>query len=116
MSFTREELQESEKSVGQIYPVLKDKNGNIIDGFHRKFVNPDWKEEILDVDDPLTILKIRVHAQYRRLVPKKSSTMFIASHNCKVVKSRLLHRVYFSINAYFIKVALDSGNNQYPVG
>jgi len=38
MSFTREDLERSEKTVGQIYPVLIDKNGKIIDGFHRKRV------------------------------------------------------------------------------
>jgi len=69
MSFTREDLAKSEQTIGQIYPVLKDKKGNIIDGFHRKRVNPEWKEEILDIDDPLDVLKIRVATQYRRDVP-----------------------------------------------
>lgn len=69
MSFTREGLTQSEAEIGQIYPVLLDKNGKIIDGYHRKAVNPDWKELTIDTDDPIKILKIRVHAQYRRDVP-----------------------------------------------
>jgi len=77
MSFTKEDLEKSEKTVGQIYPVLKDKNGNIIDGFHRKRVNANWKEEVLDVDDPLQILKIRVATQYRRDVPSEEKKTWI---------------------------------------
>lgn len=69
MSFTREDLEKSEKTVGQILPVLLDKNGNIIDGFHRKRVNPNWKEERLDIDDALQVLRVRVAVQYRREVP-----------------------------------------------
>jgi hypothetical protein len=77
MSFTREDLEKSEKTVGQIYPVLKDKKGNIIDGFHRKRVNPNWKEEVLDVDDPLDVLKIRVATQYRRNVPPEEKKTWV---------------------------------------
>jgi hypothetical protein len=69
MSFTKEDLKKSVERVGQIYPVLLDKEGNIIDGFHRKSVDPNWKEERLDVDDPLEILKIKVNANFRRNVP-----------------------------------------------
>lgn len=89
MSFTREDLEKSEKTVGQIYPVLKDKNGKIIDGFHRKRVNPDWKEESVDTDDPLRILQIRVACQYRRKVPKEEKQEWI--RDCrKILQSREL--------------------------
>jgi len=83
MSFTREDLEKSEKTVGQIYPVLKDKNGKIIDGFHRKRVNPDWKEEKVDTDDPLRILQIRVACQYRRGVPKEEKQEWV--NNCRKI-------------------------------
>jgi len=83
MSFTKEDLEKSEKTVGQIYPVLKDKNGKIIDGFHRKRVNPDWKEEKVDTDDPLRILQIRVACQYRRGVPKEEKQEWV--NNCRKI-------------------------------
>jgi len=83
MSFTREDLEKSEKTVGQIYPVLKDKTGKIIDGFHRKRVNPDWKEEQINTDDPLTVLQIRVACQYRRKVPKEEKQEWIK--NCRKI-------------------------------
>lgn len=74
-------MKKSEEKVGQIYPVLLDKHGNIIDGFHRKRVNPNWKEERLDVEDPLEILRIRVAAQYRREVPVEEKKEWIK--NCR---------------------------------
>ena len=67
---TLEELKSSESYVGQIFPVLKDQHGNILDGFHRKRINPDWKEEEVVVVDPMQSLVIRVHANsLRRDVP-----------------------------------------------
>lgn len=77
MSFTREDLEKSMATVGQIYPVLKAKNGEIIDGFHRKRVDPNWKEEIIPTDDPLVILKIRVATQYRRDVPANEKAEWV---------------------------------------
>lgn len=66
----KEDLEKSEKEIGQIFPVLKDKKGNIIDGFHRKRINPEWKEEVLPIDDELKSLKVRVHANIlRRAIP-----------------------------------------------
>jgi DNA modification methylase len=37
-----EELKKSYEKFGPIYPVLVDKHGNVIDGFHRKKVDPNW--------------------------------------------------------------------------
>jgi len=34
------DLTKSSKALGKLYPILKDAHGNIIDGFHRKRVNP----------------------------------------------------------------------------
>ena len=56
-----EELVASEKKIGQIYPVVKDKKGNILDGFHRKRVDPNWKEVVLPIEDELEALRVRVH-------------------------------------------------------
>lgn len=77
MSFDREGLKRSAEAVGQIYPVLVDRRGRIIDGFHRKRVDPNWKEERLDVEDPLDVLRIRVHAQYRRRVPESEKREWV---------------------------------------
>lgn len=65
-----EELRNSEKDVGQLLPVLKNADGEIIDGFHRKRVNPEWQELILSVAKGLDTLKARVHLNVlRRDIP-----------------------------------------------
>lgn len=56
-----EDLKTSMEVIGQIYPVIKDLNGKIIDGSHRKRVDPNWKEVSLPVRDQLEALRIRVH-------------------------------------------------------
>jgi len=61
-----QELKDSENQVGQIYPVVKDQFGNILDGFHRKEIDANWKEITVDVSDPLHALRIRVHSNVVR--------------------------------------------------
>ena len=74
-----EDLAASERAVGQIYPVVKDAEGNIIDGFHRKRVNPNWKEVQLPVKDRLEALKIRVHLNlFRRKVGEDEKSGWVA--------------------------------------
>lgn len=63
---TKEDLKSSEKNIGQIYPVIKDQFGNILDGFHRKDIDPNWREITVDVIDPLHALRIRVHSNVVR--------------------------------------------------
>jgi site-specific DNA-methyltransferase (adenine-specific) len=59
-------LKKSVKEVGQIFPVIKDQYGNILDGRHRKQVDPNWKETIVEVKDEVEALRIRVHANLVR--------------------------------------------------
>ncbi|GAI06477.1 unnamed protein product [marine sediment metagenome] len=42
------DLKTSEKAVGQLYPVLRDADGNVIDGYHRLDVNSEWKSVTLE--------------------------------------------------------------------
>jgi hypothetical protein len=47
-------LRDSYLKFGAFYPVLKDKYGNIIDGFHRKKIDANWVEVKLEnIDTPL---------------------------------------------------------------
>lgn len=69
---TLEELKASVSQVGQIYPVIKDQTGVILDGFHRKRLDPNWKETIVNVKDPLEALRVRVHANIIRREVERS--------------------------------------------
>lgn len=58
-------LEKSGKEM-QIYPVLRAKTGEIIDGYHRKASNPNWKEVVVDVKDPIKIVVMQIEANLRR--------------------------------------------------
>ena len=45
---TSQELKSSAERVGQLYPILVDYYGNIIDGKHRFSVDREWKRVILE--------------------------------------------------------------------
>jgi len=72
------DLRKSEK-IGQLYPVLVDKHGNIIDGFHRLEADPDWKKERLEeIDSEEKLLVARAIANWhRRHVPREEKEKWI---------------------------------------
>jgi len=82
------DLALSEKTIGQIYPVVKDANGKILDGFHRKRENPNWKEVTLPIEDKLDGLRVRVHLNaMRRDVPRSEKEEWV--RNCReILQSR----------------------------
>ena len=61
-----DELKGSWEKLGELYPVLVDKNGNVIDGKHRKKANPNWYEKVIDTDDPVRIAMIDFIANVNR--------------------------------------------------
>lgn len=76
--FTIDSLRESMEKIGQIYPVIKDENGTILDGYHRKRVDPDWKEVTIPISDELESLRIRVHLNdLRRSIPSEEKQEWI---------------------------------------
>ena len=53
MSEQEYDLDQSTKLVGQLYPILEAKDGDIIDGKHRDQVDPNWKRIKLEhIDTP----------------------------------------------------------------
>jgi hypothetical protein len=74
------ELKSSSKRIGQLYPVLLDYHGNIIDGQHRYSVDEGWRtirlEHIRTEKDRL-IARI-ISNTVRRSVPAKEKTELLA--------------------------------------
>lgn|GEM_PF-6250182 len=67
-------LAQSKQGLGELCPVLKDANGNIIDGFHRKGENADWREETIPwIDTPvkLELARLAVNFNRRRVTPQE---------------------------------------------
>lgn len=60
------DLKKSEK-IGQLYPVLVDAEGNVIDGFHRIEADPNWRREKLpEIDTEEKLLVARCVANWHR--------------------------------------------------
>jgi hypothetical protein len=52
-------LRESRKRWGELYPIIKAKNGRVIDGRHRRAAG--WESSItLDVEDDIHIIALRL--------------------------------------------------------
>jgi hypothetical protein len=73
------DLKKSENKIGQLYPVLVTKDGKIIDGFHRKDADPNWKTMVVpEIDDEEKLLAARLIANFhRRQVSKEEKEEWI---------------------------------------
>ena len=71
--------RESAKTVGELYPVLLSKDGQVIDGFHRLEDKPGWKTETLEhIDSEEKLLLARAISNWhRREVPRKEKEKWI---------------------------------------
>lgn len=64
--------------IGQLYPVLLDVKGNIIDGKHRMEVDPNWKSIILpevDTEEKRIIYSIIANLQRRKVPPEEKAEL-----------------------------------------
>ena len=60
-------LATSDEGIGELYPVLKDAYGNIIDGFHRLRKNPNWHAEVKpQIDTPIKLQLAMLIANFNR--------------------------------------------------
>ena len=66
------DLKGSATGLGELAPILKDAQGNIIDGFHRKEADPNWTSlTVASVDNPVKLELARLAVNFcRRRVPK----------------------------------------------
>lgn len=74
-------LKGSTKLVGQLYPVLKAKDGEILDGFHRSESDGSWRSETLEnIDSEEKKLAARLISNFhRRQVPWEEKAEWINS-------------------------------------
>ena len=61
------DLKKSEKGIGQLYPILEAKDGEVIDGFHREEADKNWKRVRLEhIDTEEKKLVARLVANFHR--------------------------------------------------
>jgi len=66
MNMNMEELKKTYEKFGAIYPVLIDKDGKPIDGFHRIQIDPNWPTMKIDTDDEAKKQMIALVANVQR--------------------------------------------------
>jgi hypothetical protein len=70
---TKDSLQKSVKIVGELYPVLTNQDGKILDGSHRIESNPKHYRKIVQTKNRTEEILVRVHAHHRRQVPQEET-------------------------------------------
>jgi hypothetical protein len=75
-------LDQSVSKLGRLVPIIKDAHGNIIDGFHRKQLDPKWEEEFAikldNIKDPTQLLLARMNINVcRRAVSTEEKTKWL---------------------------------------
>jgi ribosomal protein L32 len=70
------DIKKSALTIGKLYPVLKSADGKIIDGMHRKHVDKNWPEHIVNVSGHMaTVARIVANVQRREVSPKEKTNM-----------------------------------------
>jgi len=82
------DLAKSKKSVHELYPVIKDAHGNVIDGFHRLEADPNWKTETLEqIKTPAQLALARIIANtHRRSIGKEERKLQLVTLAEELVK------------------------------
>lgn len=71
-------LAKLKEHVGEVYPVLADEEGNIINGWHRIRVDPNWHRKVVPCKDMAEKALVWLAAHERRAVtPKEVSVNLI---------------------------------------
>jgi len=84
--FNQLSLKRSVEKVGQLYPVLVNQDGKILDGNHRnaEIVNPEKK--VIETKNRYDELKVRGNAHYRRRVPQEETKQLVVEMANEAVK------------------------------
>jgi len=70
---SNESLQKSIKTVGELYPVLENQDGKILDGNHRVQSNPAHHRKTVQTKNRAEEILVRLHAHPRRQVPQEET-------------------------------------------
>lgn len=69
----KESLAKSEKVIGQLYPVLVNRKGEVLEGHHRLKSNPKWKRKVVETKSRIEDILVRMHAHHRRRIPQEET-------------------------------------------
>jgi len=64
--FSLESLKKSEAVVKEIYPIIVNQEGKILDGLHRSKIKSDWHKKTVETKNRIEEILVRLHAHHRR--------------------------------------------------
>jgi hypothetical protein len=73
-----EMLRRTKEALGAFYPVLKDQDGDVIDGFHRLEADPDWPTVTVSLKDKALLHVARLVTNWRRDVSPEEKSRGLA--------------------------------------
>ncbi len=83
-----EEIKKSVSQIGQLYPILVDNSGNIIDGNHRFNVDRNWKKiKLCNVKNKKSALIVKIISNSCRRVTSSSEKSKTLSELAKIYQS-----------------------------
>jgi len=71
--FTLESLKRSVDKVGELNPIIVAEDGEVLEGKHRLQIKPDWHKKTVSATSRIEKILIRLHAHYRRRVPREET-------------------------------------------
>jgi len=84
---SKESLQKSVKTVGELYPVLENQDGKILDGHHRLESNPKHHRKTVQTKNRAEEILVRLHAHHRRQVPQEETKALLVELAQELEKS-----------------------------
>lgn len=88
-NLTKDSLQKSIKIVGELYPVLENQNGKILDGSHRIESNPKHHRKTIQTKNRTEEILIRLHAHHRRQIPQEETKAMLLELATELEASRI---------------------------
>ena len=68
-----EALRRSKARLGYLSPIVRDQNGNIISGRHRKYADANWPTVTREVKDDLEREILAIHYNIQRIIPREET-------------------------------------------
>ncbi len=84
-----ESLKKSIQIVGELYPVLENQDGKILDGNHRVESNPKHHRKTVQTKNRIEEILVRVHAHHRRRIPQEETKALVDELAVELVKDEI---------------------------